>query len=58
VLSHAVWTQHFGASPDVIGRTAQIDRESYTIIGVLQQDFQPGAVARCYGRRSRCAKTT
>jgi len=44
VLSHAVWTRHFGGSPDVIGKTAQIDRESYTIIGVLQKDFQPGAV--------------
>lgn len=39
VISDRIWRTHFGASPSVIGRTLQINRHPYTIIGVTPPDF-------------------
>ncbi|OHB67044.1 MAG: hypothetical protein A2Y76_00535 [Planctomycetes bacterium RBG_13_60_9] len=52
VLSHAFWKEHLGGSPDVIGKsigltrstldpddTKHLDRESYTIVGVMPPGF-------------------
>lgn len=39
VISHAFWRSHFSASPNVLGRQIQLDRRSYTIIGVMPKDF-------------------
>jgi putative ABC transport system permease protein len=33
VISDALWHRNFAAAPDAIGRTVQLDGESYTIIG-------------------------
>lgn len=35
VLSHAVWTKTFGADPKVIGRTIELDKQPYKVIGVM-----------------------
>ncbi len=35
LLSHALWQQRYGASPDVLGRTLRLDGETVTIIGVM-----------------------
>jgi predicted permease len=35
VLSHALWATQFGANPNIIGRSVQLDGHPYTIIGVL-----------------------
>jgi putative ABC transport system permease protein len=35
VLSHALWRQRFGADPDVLGRSVQLDGQSRTVIGVV-----------------------
>jgi predicted permease len=35
VLNHAYWKTHFGSDMDVMGRMIMLDREPYTIIGVL-----------------------
>jgi putative ABC transport system permease protein len=39
VLSHKFWETHFGASPSVLGRRISIDRQEYTIIGVMPARF-------------------
>jgi putative ABC transport system permease protein len=40
ILGHALWTQRFGASPDVIGRTVEVGGDRMEIVGVLPADFR------------------
>ncbi|MDQ6911844.1 MAG: ABC transporter permease [Verrucomicrobiota bacterium] len=40
ILSHDFWQQHFGADKNVLGRTIELDRRQYTIIGVMPAGFQ------------------
>ncbi len=35
IVSHAMWTDRFGARRDVIGRTVHLNDEPHTIVGVL-----------------------
>jgi predicted permease len=37
VLSHRLWTSHFGSDPALIGRTIRLDGEPYTVIGVMPE---------------------
>ncbi len=46
IISHRLWQQRYGGDPSVLGRTFQaytsdrpFDAESFTIVGVLPQDF-------------------
>jgi len=39
LLSYGAWVHRFGAQPDVIGRTVDLDNQPYTIIGVLPHSF-------------------
>jgi len=39
VLSYPYWQGHYGGQPDVLGKTVQLNRENYTIIGVLPKRF-------------------
>jgi macrolide transport system ATP-binding/permease protein len=39
MLSNAAWQKRYGGQRDVVGRTVILDDASYTIIGVLPQDF-------------------
>lgn len=39
VLSHAFWTEQFGADPGVLGRAIELDGRSRRIIGVLDVGF-------------------
>jgi predicted permease len=39
VLSYSLWRSRFGSDPDMIGRSIQLDRQSYTIVGVMPQSF-------------------
>jgi predicted permease len=41
VLSHGLWQRRFGASPDILGRTIEIDGVSSQVIGVLPESFLP-----------------
>ena len=41
VLSHGLWQQRYGGKPDVLGRTISIDREPFTVIGVMGPAFEP-----------------
>lgn len=40
VLSHDHWRHWFGGDPDVVGKTLIVDREAYTVIGVLPENFR------------------
>src|SRR5262249_12286121 len=40
ILSHSLWQNRFNADPGVVGRTAPVNGESYTIVGVAPPDFQ------------------
>ena len=40
VISYSVWQSHFGLDPTVVGKTIQINRHSYTIIGVTPREFR------------------
>jgi putative ABC transport system permease protein len=39
VLSWHFWKAHYSGHADVIGKTIQLDRENYTILGVMPQRF-------------------
>lgn len=39
VLSYGLWESKFGGDRDVVGKQAQINGQSYTIIGVMGKDF-------------------
>jgi predicted permease len=40
VLSNGLWITQFGAAPDVVGRTLQIDGFSFQVVGVMPATFQ------------------
>jgi putative ABC transport system permease protein len=40
VISHALWQQHYGADPKIIGQKIILNNETYTVIGVTAPDFQ------------------
>jgi putative ABC transport system permease protein len=40
LLSDRFWRQRYSADPHIIGRTAVIDAEEFTVIGVLPRGFQ------------------
>jgi putative ABC transport system permease protein len=42
VLSHGLWRRRFGASPDVLGQTLEIDGVSSQVIGVMPERFRSG----------------
>jgi putative ABC transport system permease protein len=42
VLSHGLWRRRFGASPNVLGQTLEIDGVSSQVIGVMPERFRSG----------------
>jgi predicted permease len=40
ILSHALWTQRYGARRDVLGRQLMLDDVAYEIVGVMPAGFQ------------------
>jgi predicted permease len=40
IISDEFWKKHFGADPNVIGRTITLDRRAHTVIGVMPAGFQ------------------
>lgn len=39
VLSYGLWVSRYGANPNVIGSTMQLDGEAYQIVGVVGRNF-------------------
>jgi putative ABC transport system permease protein len=40
VVSEGLWRRRFGADPTIVGRTVQLNAETFTVIGVLPGSFQ------------------
>lgn len=40
ILSHDLWQQRFGSDPAMVGRTIRLNREDYTVIGVMPKNFR------------------
>ena len=40
IISHGLWERRFGADPSAIGRTIELDRKSWTIVGVGPRGFR------------------
>ena len=44
ILGHALWVEHFGADPDVIGRRIELEgrgADYRTVVGVMPESFRP-----------------
>ena len=39
VLGHAVWTERYGADPDIVGRAVRVNGRDATVAGVMPQGF-------------------
>jgi putative ABC transport system permease protein len=47
VISDGLWRRAFGAASDVVGRKVVMDTDTYTVVGVMPQDFRhPGETVR------------
>ena len=42
ILSHAFWQRRFGGDEKIIGSQLTLNRQSFTVVGVLPADFQYG----------------
>jgi len=40
LLGHGLWQRRFGGAESVIGQTITLDRQTYTVVGVLPQGFE------------------
>ena len=40
ILTHGLWTTHFGADRSIVGRDVRINGEPYQVTGVLPADFE------------------
>ena len=45
VINDGMWRRTFGADPNVVGRTIQLNAHPYTVVGVLQPSFQGSVVS-------------
>jgi predicted permease len=41
VLTYRFWQRHFGGRPEAVGQTLRLNREPYTVIGVLPRRYYP-----------------
>ncbi|HEY7180988.1 MAG TPA: ABC transporter permease, partial [Blastocatellia bacterium] len=39
LISHRLWQSHWGADPNLIGQSVTLQRQSYTVIGIIPQSF-------------------
>ena len=40
VLSYGLWQRHFAGDPNIVGKTIEINRYRYTIVGVAPREFR------------------
>jgi len=39
LLDYGLWQRRFGGDKDIVGRAIELDRQTYTIVGVMPRDF-------------------
>lgn len=44
ILSHGAWVRRFGADPNVVGKTLQLDDATHTVVGVMPREFRYPAI--------------
>ena len=43
IISHRIWSTHFGSDPAIVGRTIQLNNNGRVVVGVMGADFRlPG----------------
>src|SRR6202158_3809865 len=57
LLSYGLWQRRFGGSPEVIGKSMNLDAQPYTIVGVLPRGFEVLQPADLYLPFTPWAKT-
>src|SRR5262245_58028491 len=40
IVSHTFWKRKYGANPDILGKVINLNRESFTVVGVLPKDYR------------------
>ena len=45
VLGYDLWQSRFGADPNIVGRTLELDTEPFTIVGVMPARFRPNGAS-------------
>jgi putative ABC transport system permease protein len=40
LISHAFWSERFGADPEVLGRSVSLNQNPFTIVGVMPPEFR------------------
>ena len=45
VLGYDLWQSRFGADPQVVGRTIELDTEPFTVVGVMPARFRPAGAS-------------
>jgi putative ABC transport system permease protein len=40
ILSHDLWERRFGSDATIVGRTIRLNRENYTVVGVMPANFR------------------
>lgn len=48
ILSDTLWRRRFAASPEVLGRSIQLDKQPYIVVGVLPRGFELFQPAEVY----------
>jgi len=49
VLGHRLWRQRLGGDSSIVGRTININRQAFTVIGVAEEGFQGNVAALEFG---------
>ncbi len=40
LLSYGLWQRRYGSAPNILGQTVDLDRQPYTVAGVMPQNFE------------------
>jgi len=48
ILGHELWTTHFGASPDIVGKDIRLNDQPYRVVGVMPAGFRMPSWAKMW----------